>query len=121
MFKFLERRTRFYPEGKASIDEHLNDSVTACSSLLSHHVGQDALCSHPGSGSKKANSSVGLFKVFQKVKWLLYFVVTILKLFIKRTLLWKQMTFTSSCLFWYILEKEVLLPAADGSLRCVTN
>lgn len=118
MFKFLERTTRFYPEGKAGIDEHLTGSVTACSSLLSHHVGQDALCSLPASGSKEANSSVGLFKVFQKVKWLLYFVVTI-KPFIKRTLLWKQMTFTSSCFFWYVLE--VLLPAADGSLRCVTN
>lgn len=68
MLKFLERRTRFYPEGKASVDEHLNGSVTACSSLLSRHVGQDAHCSLPGSGSKEANSSAGLFKVFQKVK-----------------------------------------------------
>lgn len=39
----------------------------------------------------------------------------------KNSLFWRQMAFTSSCLFSCILQKEVLLWAADCSVRRVTN
>lgn len=77
-------RNRFYPEGKASINKHLNDTVIACSLLLSHWAGQVAVCSLC-SGSKKGNSSAGLLQASQQVKLLLCGDVTILQPFVKRT------------------------------------
>lgn len=68
MLKFSEARTWVCPDGKVTIDKHLNGTVSACSWLLSHLQEQDASCSLLGSGSKEANSSAGLCKAFQKAK-----------------------------------------------------